>query len=56
MGEAKSKLEDVEGSGIPLFIGILLEYEYANNKHGEYGVIYDYVVGERFAIQHEWIK
>ena len=39
----------------PLFIGISLSYTYADNRQGEYGVIYEFAFRTRqFMIREEW--
>lgn len=55
--QIRRTMEQVNAGILPsFFIGILIEYEYANNKRGEYGVIYEYTEQTHvFSIRREWV-
>lgn len=47
--------EKAKNGEIKLFMGLVLEYEFANNKSGEYGVVFEYRTDlKHFVIRDEW--
>ena len=51
----ETQLNKIKKGEISFWIGLLLSYEYADNKRGEYGVIYEFLVEtQKFTIRDEW--
>lgn len=47
--------EKAQNGEIKLFMGLILEYEFANNQFGQYGVIFEYRRDlKHFVIRNEW--
>ncbi|AJM92698.1 hypothetical protein [Nitrosopumilus piranensis] len=42
-------------NGDPLYVGVLIKYDYLDNKEGEYGTMMEFVNGE-FSIVKTWLK
>jgi len=57
LGQTKGDFEKVKSGVNDFWICLVIEYNYANDKKGEYGVIYSYEhSSQTFAIMDEWSK
>lgn len=55
--ETSDEMMQKANSGIPLYVGILISYNYSDNQSGEYGMITKYNnVTHHFALIDNWTK